>query len=255
MNLPVCFSVAPVKAPFSWPNRIELDEVVGDRAAIDRDEGLGAPLALAVDGARDQFLADAGFALDQHRNVGRRRLLGAAQHRQHLRAAGDDVLERQRAGLAALDAAELVGERALFQRVAERHLKALGADRLDHEIDRARAHRRHHVVDAAMRGLHDHRHGAAGLAHPRQHAEAVEIGHDEIEHHAVEALAAGQQRRGRFAALGDHRLVAELAHHVVEQAALNGIVIDDENASGHGQHSERNCAVSRQFARVALRGR
>ena len=41
----------------------------------------------------------------------------------------------------------------------------------------------------------------------------------------------------------------------VEQATLNRIVIDDENTRGHGQHSERNCAVSRQSARVALRGR
>ena len=85
-----------------------------------------------------------------------------------------------------------------------------------------------------MRGLHDHRNVDAGLAHPRQHAEAVEIGHDEIEHDAVEALAAGEQRRGLVAALGDHRLVAELAHHVVEQAALDRIVIDDENTRGHG---------------------
>ena len=75
-----------------------LDEIVGDRAAIDRDERLGAPLAGAVDGARDQFLADAGLAFDQHRDGGGRGLLGAAQHRLHARAAGDDVLEGQRAG-------------------------------------------------------------------------------------------------------------------------------------------------------------
>ena len=85
-----------------------------------------------------------------------------------------------------------------------------------------------------MRGLHDHRHGAAGLAHPRQHAEPVEIGHHEIEHDAVEALGAGEQRRGLIAALGDRRLVAELPHHVVEQAALNRIVVDNENTRGHG---------------------
>ena len=70
-----------------------LHEIVGDGAAIDRDERLGAPLALAVDGARDQFLADAGFALDQHRDGGGRGLLGGAQHALHARAAGDDVLE------------------------------------------------------------------------------------------------------------------------------------------------------------------
>ena len=57
-----------------------LDEVVGDGAAVDRDERLGAALAGAVDGARDQLLADAGLALDQHRDGGGRRLLGGAQH-------------------------------------------------------------------------------------------------------------------------------------------------------------------------------
>ena len=89
----------------------------------------------------------------------------------------------------------LVGER-----VAQRHLQPLGADRLDHEIDRARAHRRHHVVDAAMRGLHDHRHAQAGLAHARQHAEAVEIGHHEVEHHAVDARAVRRRSAAATAA-------------------------------------------------------
>ena len=41
--------------------------------------------------------------------------------------------------------------------------------------------------------------------------------------------------RRLVAALGDRRLVAELPHHVVEQTALDRIVIDDENASGHGK--------------------
>ena len=141
---------------------------------------------------------------------------------------------------------------ALF---SQRHLEAFGTDRLDHEVDRAGAHRRHHVVDAAVRGLHDHRHGIAGLAQPRQHAEAVEVGHDEVEHHAVEALAAEQERDRRLAGLGDHGLMAKLARHVVEQPALNRIVIDNENASGHGNTPYANCAVSKHFARVALRRR
>ena len=57
-------------------------------------------------------------------------------------AAGDDVLEAERAGAAALDAGKLALERAGGERVAQRHLQPLGADRLDHEIDGARAHRR-----------------------------------------------------------------------------------------------------------------
>src|SRR5262245_11547320 len=37
-----------------------LDEIVGDRAAIDRDERLCLALAAAMDGAREHLLADAG---------------------------------------------------------------------------------------------------------------------------------------------------------------------------------------------------
>ena len=47
------------------------------------------------------------------------------------------------------------------------------------------------------------------------------------------AVRAGEQRRGRVAAFGDDRLVAGLAHHVVEQPALHGIVIDDQNTLTH----------------------
>ena len=86
-----------------------------------------------------------------------------------------------------------------------------------------------------MRGLHDHRDGEAGLAHLGEHAEPVEVGHDEIEHDRVDAraLGAGEQRDRRVAALGDDRLVAEPAHHVVEEAALHGIVVDDQNTLTH----------------------
>ena len=57
-----------------------LDQIFRHRAAIDRDERLAPPLARAMDGARHQFLADAGLARDQHRNVRGGRLFGDAQH-------------------------------------------------------------------------------------------------------------------------------------------------------------------------------
>ena len=97
-NLPRCFSVAPVKLPFSWPNRIELDQVLGDRAAVHGHERTSAALGTAVHGPGDHFLARAALAGDQHRD---RRLGGAlAQALDHLhgRARADQVLE---GGLAA----------------------------------------------------------------------------------------------------------------------------------------------------------
>ena len=130
-------------------------------------------------------------------------------------------LNAERAGAAALDAGKLALERARGERIAQRDLQALGADRLDHEIGRARAHRRDHIVDAAMRGLHDHRNRMPRSRILREHAKTVEIGHDQIEHDGIDgrAVSSVRQRDRGIAAFGDARLVAELAHHVVERAA------------------------------------
>src|SRR6266404_957500 len=84
-----------------------LDEIVGHGAAIHRDERLRLTLAAAVNGPSNQFLADAGLTLNQDRDGRGRGLLGDAQHRRKLGAAADDVLERQGASAAALDALQL----------------------------------------------------------------------------------------------------------------------------------------------------
>ena len=118
----------------------------------------------------------------------------------------------------------------------KRHLQSLEPNRLDHEILGAGAHRRHHIVDAAMGGLHDHGNVEAGLADLGQHAHAVEAGHHQIEHHRVDD---GRVRRGQrgdrgVAAVDHQRLIAAFLHHVFDQAALHGIVIGNQNAGGHG---------------------
>src|SRR3569833_528288 len=54
--------------------QLALDEVLGERTAVDRYEPAGA-LRQRVDRARDHFLAGPALALDQHRNLRRRDLL------------------------------------------------------------------------------------------------------------------------------------------------------------------------------------
>ena len=132
-----------------------------------------------------------------------------------------------------LDAGKLAFERAGVERVAQADMQPLGADRLDHEIDRAGAHRRDHIVDAAMGGLHDHRHVDGGLAHFGEHAEAVEIGHDQIENDAIDprAVGSGEQRQRTVAGVARERLVFELVQHALQEPALHRIVVDNED--GH----------------------
>ena len=212
-----------------------LHEIVGQRAAIDRDERLGAPVARAVDGAGDHFLADPGFAFDQRRNVGGCSFLRAAQHAFHHRRAGDDVGEGERAFAAALEPLQFIAQRLGGERVAQADLNSFGPGRLDHEVGGTRAHRGDDIVDAAMRGLHDHWNVAPGLFHAGHHAEPVEVRHYEVQDHAVDPLAfrSAQEFRRRVAAIRSERLVAETLHHVFDEAALNRVVVDDQHDCGH----------------------
>jgi hypothetical protein len=67
------------KRPFSCPNSVDSTRFSGMAPQFTATNGL-APFARAMDGARDQLLADAGFALDQHRDQRGGRFLGGAQN-------------------------------------------------------------------------------------------------------------------------------------------------------------------------------
>jgi len=110
---------------------------------------------------------------------------------------------------------------------------------------------------AAMRGLHDHRHVDCRLAHFRQHAHAVEIGHHQIEDHAIDprAVGPGEQRQRRVAGVAHDRLVFEFVQRGFKEPALHRIVVD--NKDGHecpGGLDGARCAVSGHFAAGGLKG-
>ena len=86
-----------------------------------------------------------------------------------------------------------------------------------------------------MGGLHDHRNGKAGVAHPGQHAHTIEAGHDQIEHDGVDRrrFEVHQPRQRGVAGLHHHGFVAATRHHVLDQTALHRIVIRDEDSFDH----------------------
>ena len=77
--------------------QVRVDQLLGDRAAIDDDERPRRARRRVVDRPRRELLAGAGLALDQHRRVGRRRHL---EHREQL--AHRDALARHRAEVIAI---------------------------------------------------------------------------------------------------------------------------------------------------------
>ena len=86
-----------------------------------------------------------------------------------------------------------------------------------------------------MRRLHDDRHCDAALAHPAEYAHAVEIGHDEIQNQDADRglVRRVQPRHRRLAAVDRFHIVAEPAHHGIEQAPLDWIVVGNQDKRIH----------------------
>ena len=90
---PICRARAPVKAPFSRPNSSLSTSVVGNRGAVDPHHRPPAARAQVVDPRREQLLAGAGLAEQQHGRIGGRDLLDQLEGLANRRALADDVAE------------------------------------------------------------------------------------------------------------------------------------------------------------------
>ncbi len=228
-NRPALRVLAPVKAPFSWPNSSDLDEVARYRRHVDGDERSGAALAVIVQRARDQLLAGAGFARNHDSEI------GLHQPRQH----AIDFLHRRRTSdqrnrFEILDLGGLAGALLrLRQSAADDGDQLLKVERLGQVF-----------VGAVLRGpdcrhervlrAHDQdRKIGARLFDARQQIERAfvrqqHVGDDQI---AV-ALADPAPQRGGIAGRTD--LIAGARQCLIEYGPDRRIVIGDENASrGH----------------------
>ena len=115
--------------------QLRLDQLLGNRRAVHLHEALAAAQAVAVDRARDELLADAALALDQHGRVGRRRPADGAPSPACSAGALADHLVPDFDGL--LERPVLVAQPALVERVAQADEHALAGERLLDEVERA----------------------------------------------------------------------------------------------------------------------
>ena len=74
--------------------QLRLDEVFGNRGAVDLHEALAAPRAQAMNRPRDELLADAALALQQHGRVRRCGLANRLFHLSQGRAVADHLVLR-----------------------------------------------------------------------------------------------------------------------------------------------------------------
>jgi hypothetical protein len=202
--------------------QLGLDQLFRDRGAVDLDERALAPHRLDVNGARDQLLAAAVLAVDQHAPVGGRGGRDLLAKHAHRGALADDLgalLEaRAQRGVLALEA-------RVLERAADRDQDLLERERLLDEVVRAQARRLHRGLDGAVAGDHDHNRLGPCPLDLGEGLEAVHPVHPDVEERDVRQLVGEEPERVGAAADRGHA-VALVLQHIAEGRADRGFVVD-----------------------------
>ena len=132
-NLPMRSVEASVNAPRTWPNSSLSRMFSLKRGAVQRHERLVLARAVLMDRLGDQFLAGAGFALDQHAGVGRARSASAGRSRRAsagcCRSRLRSRTSRRAAGSARRSAAAAADWRDAFSATARSWFRSSGLSR------------------------------------------------------------------------------------------------------------------------------
>ena len=234
LELAEVFVVGTGKGPLFMAEQDGLDQVGGQGSAVDGHEGFSAAIRGTVQGAGDDFLADAALAGDQDRNRG---FGGPGPQRldhAHGRAGAHQIVEGGAAGDVFPEAAHLGGQPGHLQGIGDAHQQPFGGDRLDEEVLGSGLHGLDDRIDAAGGGQDDDGCGHACGADLGEGLHAAHAGHDHVEQDDVGPAALGQAVDGLAAGLGVYDGIALALQHGLSEAALGRIVVDHENGLGHG---------------------
>ena len=208
------------------PEQLALDQVLGNGGAIHLHEPLAAAQTVAVDRPRDELLADAALALNQHRRVGGRRaadrrhdVLEPGAVADHLMPDFDRLLERP----------VLVAQLPLVEGVAQRDEHLFGRERLLDEIERPFFRRFDGGTDCAVAGDDHHRKSFVHRPETVEHLEAVHARHLHVEQHEVRRFAF-REREAFLAGGRADEIVAFVLEHHAQRVANGDFVIDDQDA-------------------------
>ena len=127
------------EGPLHVPEQLALQQRIGQRRDVHRDERLFPPLAMLVQAPGNHLLARAAFAHDQHRGLGIGDLRQLVVQLEHGRALAQDVLEAARSLQRLAERMDLLLELPPFDRAAEDDGQQLHFDRLGDEVVGPRA--------------------------------------------------------------------------------------------------------------------
>jgi hypothetical protein len=205
------------------------EQVALERAAIDGDERSRRARRPFVQRARDQLLARAALADDEHGRVRRRQPRDLIlEHAHRLRVAHHARLAAESAR--APEQHRLALQPPRFGRFLDGEHEPLRVERLLQEVERAQLHRAHRVVDGAAPGEEDDGHAGLLEARVREDVEPRAVRDRQIREHEIERPAIDGLARLFHRRHGDD-LVAVLRQLGAEQAPERRVVLDDEHVS------------------------
>ena len=228
--------------------QLGLEHARRERRAVDAHERLLLARAVDVDGVRDQLLAGAGLAAQQHGRARRRDLLDLLQHLAQRGAVADDVAEVELAVELLVQVAGVLGELGReaavlavqvepLDRVLQHAADLLRVPRLgDVAIDLAEVDRLDQHVDVGERGEDDADRVGLARAHLAQQLDAGHLRHALVGDDDRDLLAVEDaERLGATARGQDVERLAEVEPERVEVVLL---VVDDQD--GIALHVERH---------------
>lgn len=218
--------------PLHVTEELTLQQVLGERRAVDRHEGpLGAdPRGVHRPGKRRLARARLAYEEDGRRGVGDAR--DHVEHFAHARAGADEVIERRLVPQGRAQRARLATQPCLADRAIDEEGQLVDEERLGQVVIGALADRFDRGLDGGVGGHHDD--GALGgrRARPRQKPHAVDLGHAQIGDHGLERLALEPRHRLDARRAGD-RVEAAVGQPFGERLGEVQVVVHDEHARGH----------------------
>ena len=215
------------------PEQDGFDQIGGQGAAVDGDEGFAGPVAGAMQGAGDDLLADAALAGDQDGNGGFGGPGAQRLDHAHRRAVAHDIVEAGAALDALGQASDLGGQALHLHGVAHADQQAFRAHRFDEEVLGPGLHGLDHHVDAAVGRQDDDRLIDPGATQFGQAFQPRHLGHHHVQQDQVGPAAARHPVDGLAAAGGMDHGVAVPLQHGLDQPALGRIVVNDQDGLGH----------------------
>jgi len=217
------------------PEQLRLEQRLRQRPAVHLDERAGLARTGGVQRSRQQRLAGAGLAGDQH---GRARVGDRAhrlEDRLHARIAADDVVEAQAIVERGLQLLVLAQQRRLGERAIDGDQHLVAGERLAEEVGGAVAHRLHGVLDRTERRQQHDGGVRVDLLHFLQQLHAAAARQAEVAQDEVDVAVADRGHRRREVG-GGIELVAARREQRAQFVPRAGVGIGDEDL-GHGSRA------------------